>query len=198
MRILLAAPDRDLLECYKEILETDFGETVTAFDGAQVISLISSENFDTVILDHDLPLTDSRKLIERIRDKGIPVIVLINGSVSVTCLTEKVPATAYLSYPFTSDGIKDVIMNVCQKSSSGGKLTAGGVEIDVSGFRIQNGPYLTAGEIDVLQSLLSGGSVTTEDGAYISALNRKFSEIGAAEQIKYRPEKGFGLVTNNE
>ena len=37
MRILLAAPDRDLLDCYRSILQADFGETVTAFDGTQVL-----------------------------------------------------------------------------------------------------------------------------------------------------------------
>ena len=48
MRILFAAPDRDLLECYKKLLESDFGETVTAFDGTQVYSLMSAEKFDIV------------------------------------------------------------------------------------------------------------------------------------------------------
>ena len=42
MKILFAAPDRDLLECFKQLFETDLGETVTAFDGTQVMTLLSA------------------------------------------------------------------------------------------------------------------------------------------------------------
>ena len=55
MKILFAAPDRDLLECFRKLLETDLGETVTAFDGTQVLTLLASESVDAVILDRDLP-----------------------------------------------------------------------------------------------------------------------------------------------
>ena len=110
MRILLAAPDRDLLECYGKILEADFGETVTAFDGAQVISLISTENFDVVILDCDIPLAKNTRLIERVRDRGIPVIALINDPLIFRKLSENSSANAYLSYPFTPGELSAVIM----------------------------------------------------------------------------------------
>ena len=108
MRILLAAPDRDLLECYGELLEADFGEVVTAFDGAQVLSLVSSEDFDAAILDCDIPLADHKKLIERIRGKGIPVIALINGSPDL----REPAANAYLSYPFTPGELNAAILNI--------------------------------------------------------------------------------------
>lgn len=128
MRILLAAPDRDLLECYGKILEADFGETVTVFDGAQVISLILSEYFDAVILDCDIPLAKNTKLIERIRGRGIPVIALINDPVSLRELSQNTPANAYLYYPFTPRELGAAILNTAGNRPEKGFETVTGNE----------------------------------------------------------------------
>lgn len=198
MRILFAAPDRDLLECYKIILESDFGETVTAFDGAQVSSLLSSEEFDLVILDRDIPRIGYKKLIERVHERKTPVIVLTDEIIRVSRLTESPLPNAYISYPFSPDMMRDVIKDVLGKASSGERMMVGRHEINVPGFRITGGPRLTAKEIDVLHSLLTGSPVTTGDGACISALNAKLAGVGSEMTIKYRQKKGFELVTRDE
>ncbi|MBR6915826.1 MAG: response regulator, partial [Clostridia bacterium] len=82
MKILFAAPDRDLLECFKQLLAGEFGETVTAFDGTQVLTLLSAENFDAVILDRALPRVDHKTLVARIREKDLPSVVLTDEPVS--------------------------------------------------------------------------------------------------------------------
>ncbi len=94
MRILLAAADRDLLECYRQILSDRFGETVTAFDGTQVFSLLGTEPFDLVILDRDLPRMDHQSLTGRIHTRKIPLVVL--SAEQEDGQTENV-----LNYPFT-------------------------------------------------------------------------------------------------
>ena len=115
MRIMFAAPDRDLLECYKKLLEDDLGETVTAFDGTQVLSLLSAESFDVVILDDALPRIGFEKLAKRIRERKIPLVVLTDGKFSAHQRSEGA-GCAYLTYPFTPDTIEKVIRDVLEKA----------------------------------------------------------------------------------
>ena len=107
MRILFAAPDRDLLECYKKLLEEDIGETVTAFDGTQVVFLLSNEPFDIVILDRAIPRIGYKKLTDLIHGKGIPVILLSDGN-----KPDETDSDACLTYPFAPENIENVIRNV--------------------------------------------------------------------------------------
>ena len=113
MKILFAAPDRDLLECYKKLLEPDFGEIVTAFDGTQVFSLFAAEKFDLVILDCDIPRIEHKRILMRINEKQVPVILLTNRPLQITAVPDP---NAYLSYPFTADQITAVIRNVLENS----------------------------------------------------------------------------------
>jgi len=195
LKILFASPDRDLLECYKQLLEADYGEIVTAFDGTQVVTLLSTESFDLVILDREIPRIGYKRIIDRIREKEIPVIVLTKGHVRVSQLTQASLPNSYISFPFDHEQIGKVINNLNEKISNGEHLSIGNTEIDVSGFRIKDGPRLTCEEIDTLTSLIRGETLKTEYGAYISALNSKFRDSGAGVKIKYKPKKGFELVT---
>ncbi len=198
MKILFASPDRDLLDCFRQLLDGEFGETVTAFDGTQVLTLISSENFDGVILDFSLPRVDNKTLITKIREKKLPVVVLTDGPVTSRLLTEEPLPNDYLSYPFGFEKLSHVIRGVIEKASSGEKRKTGDIEIDIPSFRIKNGPGLTSKEIDVLSSVINGGLVTTSDGAFISALNAKFAKAGSKIRIGYKATKGFELVTYDE
>lgn len=198
MKFLFAAPDRDLLECYRKLLESDFGEVVTAFDGTQVLSLASSKNFDLVILDETIPRIDFGTLVARMREKKLPVIGLINEPVSARRLSSEPVASAYLSYPFCPEDLAKTVKDTLDYAASDEKLDFSGLEITVADFRIKDGPYLTAGEIDVLRALSHGETVTDEKGAYISALNTKFAVLRSEMSIKYRTEKGFEPVNGNE
>ena len=198
MKILFAAPDRDLLECYKKLLETDFGEIVTVFDGTQVFALLSNESFDIVILDREIPRIDYKKILARTKEKHIPVIVLTDSSVCLRQLTQEPLPNAYLSYPFTALILEQVIRDTLEKTSSAELLDFYGLKLNVSEFKIVDGPQLTSGEIDILKSLLENKYVLTDDGASISALNIKFSGAGSRVRIKYRAKKGYELVNEEE
>ena len=107
-------------------------------------------------------------------------------------------ANDYLSYPFNARDVIKKINDTAEKAASDEKLDVSGLEIDVGDFRIRGGSYLTAGEIDVLKSLVNGDSVTESKGVYVSALNAKLSKAGSKATIKYRTKKGFELVTCDE
>ena len=119
MKILFAAPDRDLLACYKKLLGSDFGEIVTAFDGTQICAILSEESFNLAILDRDLPRIDHKTILARIREKNIPVIVLTNDPHDVGQFSREPSPNAYLSYPFTESRLADVVRAVFQRSDSG-------------------------------------------------------------------------------
>ena len=110
MKILFAAPDRDLLECYKKLLEADIGQTVTAFDGTQVLTLLATEGFDILILDWKIPRVDHKTIIESANRKKIPVIVLTDEHPGGRQSEEPVP-NGILSYPFTFSDIKKIILD---------------------------------------------------------------------------------------
>jgi DNA-binding response OmpR family regulator len=118
MKILFAAPDRDLLECYKQLLETDPGETVTAFDGTQALMLLSAEDFDIVILDQRIPRLDYKVITERANEKNIPVILLTDDPAGAR-QREGASMNGRLSYPFTFAEIKKKILDTLEKRGIG-------------------------------------------------------------------------------
>ena len=111
MKILFAAPDRDLLECYKKLLEADIGQTVTAFDGTQVLTLLATEGFDILILDWKIPRVDHKTIIESANRKRIPVIVLTDERPGLRRQPEEPVPNGILSYPFTFSDIKKIILD---------------------------------------------------------------------------------------
>lgn len=198
MKILFAVPDRDLLECCKKLLEDDLGETVGAFDGTQVMSLLSEEKFDVLILDRQIPRVDYKKITERAQRRSVPVIVLTDEPVGTRQLNEEPLPNGWLSYPFTSGRIRETVRDALEKSSSSDRMIFGDVEVVIPEFRINNGPRLTLDEINVLKALSDGGSVTTDDGASVSALNGKFASVGSKTRIRYRAGKGFEPVNEDD
>ena len=119
MKILLASPERDLLECYKTLLQSDVGEVVTAFDGAQVLSLINAEKFDIAVLDTELPRVQYGVLLEKIKEKNVASVAMINEAESVRKLKNEPRADAYLQYPFGYGRIKSVITETLDKARKG-------------------------------------------------------------------------------
>ena len=198
MKILFASPERDLLESFKILLEADLGETVTAFDGTQVLSLLDNEQFDAAVIDREIPRVGYRILTERAKEKKVPVIALINQPVSVKLLTEEPLPNGFLSFPFDAEGMKKAIRDTVDKAANGGEFDFAGTIIDAAGFRMAGGQSLTGWETDVLRALKEGKTVTTDDGAAISALNIKFEKAGSKVRIRYIAGKGFETVTENE
>lgn len=198
MKILLAAPDRDFLACFSKLLEGEFGEIVTAFDGPQIMASLSAEPLDAVVLDSDLPRMASKTIIARVQEKGVPVLVLTPSPVSAHQLTGEPLPNGYLAYPFSAATLTKALRDMLEKGASGERLSVGEVEIDVPAFRIRGGSRLTGGEIDVIRALQKGEPLSTDRGAYISAINAKLAQVGSKASVKYRAKKGFELVNEDE
>ncbi len=198
MKILFAAPDRDLLECYKKILEEDIGETATAFDGTQVMTLLSNENFDVLILDRDIPRVDYRTVLERAESRKVPSVVLTDEPVGSALMTSEPLPCAWLPHPFTHGMLEDALRGVLETAATEENAVLGDAVINPGSFRIEGGPRLTLDEINVLKALASGGVSGIESPACVASINIKLNRSGSKTRIKYAAGKGFEAVTGDE
>ncbi|MBQ9415760.1 MAG: response regulator [Clostridia bacterium] len=197
MRILFATADRDLNASYRDILEQDLGQTVTAFDGTQVLDLLFRETFDLVILDRNLPRIENAELIEQVRRKGIPLFVLTDEPASVRMLTQEPLPSVFLAHPFTPQQLETLVSDLRRCAESREKPVFAGLPVDLSGFCFESGPGLTLGEIRLLTDYLRGREIGKEDGVLIAALNGKLARAGADQTFRYTGQKGFQLVANH-
>ena len=199
MRVLLAAPDRDLLQCYQKILEEPYGNVVAAFDGTQVLELLAEGDFDAAVLDRELPRIGHRTILELLRRENIPVIVLQDSPVTSSLLLGEPLANAYLPNPFLPGELLSLLQNVLEKAASPESVWLAGQELRLSAFQLPSGKSITAGELDTLLALLAGKALDIgETGVYISALNHKFAKHFRKAGISYLAGEGFKLVTENE
>ncbi len=200
MEILLAASNRDLLQCYQKLLTMD-GHTVTgAFDGARTIFLLSQRKFDIAIMEQGLPRIELDQLLGTLTEAGTPVILLADENVTVKTLLRPQQPSAYLSLPFLPSDLTGLMRSVMEKARSGELLRCGEVEVDVSGFRFSGADtHLTNGEIDLLRELKTRRRTAGKrTRVMIQALNEKLKALGKHARIIYEMEKGYRLVNDYE
>jgi len=81
-RILFIEDERTLQKTFKDLLEKESFEMISAFDGKEGLSLIKTEKPDLILLDLILPGVDGFEVLKRIKVdeeiKEIPVIILTN------------------------------------------------------------------------------------------------------------------------
>ena len=157
MRVLLAAPDRDLLQCYQKILEEPDGNVAAAFDGTQVLELLAEGSFDAAVLDRDLPRIGHRRILELLRRENIPVIVLQDSPVTSSLLLGEPLANAYLPYPFLPEELLSLLQNVLEKAASPESVCLAGQELGLTAFRLPSGKPITAGEMPKERQRFSTG-----------------------------------------
>jgi len=198
MKILFSAPDRDLLECYKNIFDSDFGECAVAFDGTHVVSMLAKEMFDIMVLDCNIPRIDYKYLIGRAQNNGIPVVLLVDEPVNSYLLCDNPLPDAYVSYPFTPEEIESVIKKTIEYRNSEDQVNVKDICISLKEFSLNGNQKLTMDEIETMQLLIKEAPIQFEKYACVSSLNRKLVNAGSVVKIKYKKVKGFELVTENE
>lgn len=76
MKLLFAAPDRDLLACYRRLLTREDRQVDTAFDGTQVIQCMARDRYELAILSSDLPRVGWQRLAGLLHEAQVPVILM--------------------------------------------------------------------------------------------------------------------------
>ena len=196
MRILFAAPDRDLLQCYRRLLTERLGETVTAFDGAQVLALLETERFDLAVLDRALPSVEHKTLLAELRRRELPSLALRSSAPHDRDLCEAFPACASLRYPFRSAELIGRLRRLSELRERPDR-SLGGVGICPARFALASGTPLCLEELELLDALTKG-PVREAEGVYLRSLNHKLTGEGINARIRYRSGEGYRLVTDDE
>ncbi|MBQ8954419.1 MAG: response regulator transcription factor [Clostridia bacterium] len=200
MKILLADSDRDLLQSYEKLLTMDGHQVTTAFDGAQVVSLLAGGPYDIAVLEEKLPRIGGEQLLQLLRREGVPAILLLDERVSVKRLLRADLPEAYLSFPFLPADLTGLLESTARKLATETAVDCGGVAVDAARFRFAGTQArLTVQEIDLMEALArherpQGRQART----IIHALNEKLWRLGRGVRIEYELEKGYKLVSNHE
>ncbi|MFL0253144.1 response regulator transcription factor [Clostridium neuense] len=100
-RILIVEDDEAISNLININLNMVGYESKQEFDGIQALETIKKENFDLIIMDIMLPGMDGFRLMEKIKDKNIPVIFLTaKNSVIDKVKGLKLGAEDYMVKPF--------------------------------------------------------------------------------------------------
>ena len=201
MRVLLADPDRDMLFAYRRLMELAGHMAETAFDGVQVLDILETASFDLAVVSERLPRIPHERVIRRLIEKGVPVVVLLDAPVNVKRLCRKELANAYLSHPFFPAELFALAADVLEKANAGKGADCMGLRIDVRGFRFSGADIrLTAGEMDALIRLAGQGTpLPFEKRVYAHSLNRKLEKLGSPRmRVEYLENQGYRLVNRNE
>lgn len=102
-RILVADDDREIVKLISDSLEDEGFEVLPAYNGVQVLTLLSKSDVSLVILDIMMPEMDGLEVCRRVRnDIGVPIILLSAKSREIDKVVGlEVGADDYITKPFS-------------------------------------------------------------------------------------------------
>lgn len=197
MRVLLAAPDRDLLTSYQKLMENNGDEVTAAFDGFQFMACLQEKKYDLVLLDRSLPRVDHDRLMRLVNDLGIPAIVFQGMRMNAGLLLKEQLADSYLIYPFEPEEFFERLREIKKKRESRQVTQVGELRVDLGTFLMDGKIRLTNEEINILDHLTKreAGELPMKHGMYyVNALNQKLERLGKKMKIQYKMNEGYELV----
>lgn len=220
MKLLLAEDEQSLSKALTAILEHN-GYTVDAvYDGVEVLEYLEMGEYDGVILDIMMPRMDGMTALQKIREKGnqVPILMLTAKSE----VDDKVAgldngANDYLTKPFASKELLARIraMTRTQTAAVTSTLQFGNISLDQATKELSSPSgnfHLANKEFQVMELLMSNPKnvIPTERimekvwgydsnaelnvvWAYISYLRKKLTALNADIQIKATRNTGYSL-----
>jgi two-component system OmpR family response regulator/two-component system copper resistance phosphate regulon response regulator CusR len=170
LNVLIVEDDAVLGKSVRQGLVEQGNDCHWSRNGSQAVELISTGQFDAVILDIMLPDVDGLKLLTTIRQAGIavPVILLTAlGSVADRVAGLNAGADDYLVKPFAFPEVLARLQAITRRDRSrpSATVTAGPLQLDLTTRRAtRNGKEvdLTPTEFSILEFLMRfGGQVVT-------------------------------------
>lgn len=220
MRILLAEDERSLSRALIALLEKSNYSADAVYDGVEALEYIASGNYDAVILDIMMPKLDGISVLQKIREDGNPVPVLMltaRSEIEDKVLGLDSGANDYLTKPFSTRELLARIraMTRSQAAQNDSSLHFGNITLDqtsftLSGpggsFRLSNKEYQLMEQLlrnpkqlistDRLLEKIWGYDTDVEQNivwVYISYLRKKLSALRADIQIKATRGLGYAL-----
>ena len=192
MRVLLALPDRDLLTGLTKLMTRDGHEVTGAVDGVKALEYAAAP-FDVAVADCRLPRLPLFRVVDALRDKGVPVVLLWDQPITPAVLTGDLPAASYLPYPFRPSELMERIDAVIGTSSVP-PFSVGEILVEPSRFLVNGKVSVTREEIALLQSLAGTVKAPADAGLFAASLNEKFRRLGLSRRFRWQPGTGYGMV----
>lgn len=221
MRILLAEDERSLSRAVSALLEKNNFSVDAVYDGEEALAFLASGNYDALILDIMMPRLDGLEVLQRLRQQGnpIPVLILTAKSEVEDKLTGlDMGANDYLTKPFSTEELMARIRAMTRSQAGGhvtSRLTLGNITLNQAIFELSS-PYgsfrLANKEYQMMELLLRNPRqlIPTERfleriwgydsdvelnvvWVYISYLRKKLAALQADIQIKATRNAGYSL-----
>lgn len=119
MRILIVEDETDLCDSIAEGLQIDGYAVDKSYDGAQAYELITTETYDLVVLDLNLPGMDGIDVLAKVRNqnKNIKILILsARSSVSDKVIGLDTGANDYLAKPFDFEELEARIRSLLRRN----------------------------------------------------------------------------------
>ncbi|MCA1959824.1 MAG: sigma-54 dependent transcriptional regulator [Desulfomonile sp.] len=107
-RILIVDDEPNMLHMLSTILQQDGFEPVCARTAAEALTLVAQQEFDFILSDVRMPGMDGIQLLERLKESGVDVIVILMsayGNVELALEAIRKGAYDYISKPFKTDEV---------------------------------------------------------------------------------------------
>ncbi len=112
-RLLIVDDDIDILEALATAL-SDNHRVSTAVHGSDALALLARECFDALVLDLMMPVMDGETLIEKMREHGIVVPVLLASASHDIAEVARRLGVAYITKPYDAAGIEKRLSRLLQ------------------------------------------------------------------------------------
>lgn len=192
MRILVVEDEMDLCDSIAEGLEIDGYAVDTCYDGEEASMLLSTESYDLVVLDLNLPGMDGIDILKELRvtNKGIKVLILsARTTVSDKVLGLDIGANDYLSKPFAFEELEARIRGLLRRSfiQEDAVLTWNEISLDTVGRMVLiNGTdiSLTKKELAILEYfLLNKNKVISQEELMEHVWNMEADSLSNAVRV---------------
>jgi len=219
MKILLAEDERSLARALLKILEKNNYTAEAVYNGEDALSYLETGDYDAAILDIMMPKMDGITVLNKVREKGINIPILMltaKSEVDDKVLGLDSGANDYLTKPFDTKELLARIRAMTRGHlATDNKLSFGNIILDRATFELSSpsGSFRLANkEFQMMEMLMQNPQnlVSTERfmekiwgfdaeaeinvvWVYISYLRKKLSALNANVQIKAARNAGYSL-----
>lgn len=208
MNVLLVEDDLNLVDALSRMLAARGFQVVCCADGIEAFALVRHRSFDAVLLDLTLPGMDGMDWLQRLRDEGsrLPVLVMTaRTAVEDRVLGLNSGADDYLTKPFDVEELVARLKALVRRSQGVEDFRCGQLRLDLDNGQIYRGALpldMSGRELALLKALMMhpGKAVSKEDLHQTVFGDESQAGPDAIEVLVHRLRKriqgaGAGLVT---